>query len=115
MRGFLTVSKNASEPKRYTLRYLPLFEEDLAQIVDYIVTVLENPDAAEHLLNAIEDAILQRSVCAEAFEQYPSRRERRYPYYRIYVENYIVFYVVTGDVMEVRRILYGGRNIKEYI
>ena len=107
--------ENAFEPKRYTLRYLPLFEEDLEQIVHYIGTVLENPDAAERLLDAIEKAILQRSTCAEEFEQYASRQERRYPYYRIYVENYIVFYVVIGDVMEVRRILYSGRNIKEYI
>lgn len=109
------MSENASEPKRYTLRYLPLFAEDLEQIVDYIGTVLENPDAAEHLLDAIENAILQRSTCAEAFEQSPSKRERRYPYYRIYVENYIVFYVVIGDIMEVRRILYNGRNINDYI
>jgi hypothetical protein len=38
-------------------------------------------------------------------------RERKYPYYRIYVKNYIVFYVViddeiNGKIMEVRRLLY---------
>ena len=53
--------------------------------------------------------------CAEAFEQYPSVRERQYPYYRIYVKNYVVFYVVIDDIMEVRRILYNRRNIPKTI
>ncbi|MCM1488697.1 MAG: type II toxin-antitoxin system RelE/ParE family toxin, partial [Firmicutes bacterium] len=30
--------------------------------------------------------------------------------YRIYVGNYTVFYVVIGDVMEVRRFIYSRRN-----
>ena len=31
-------------------------------------------------------------------------------YYRIYVNDYIIFYVVDGDIMEVRRILYEKRD-----
>ena len=45
---------------------------------------------------------------AESFEPYRSLRERRYPYYRIYVKNFVVYYVVIDDegedkIMEVRR------------
>ena len=109
------MSESASQGKQYHLRYLGLFEEDLNQIVDYISHELENPAAADKLINAVEDAIHKRSSCAEAFEQYPSKRDRKYPYYRIYVQNYIVFYVVIGDVMEVRRILYGRRDLSEQI
>ena len=47
---------------------------------------------------------------AEAFETFHSLREREHPYYRIGVGNYNVFYVVIGDVMEVRRLLYSGRD-----
>ena len=36
-------------------------------------------------------------------------------YYRIYVRNYVIFYVVKGDVMEVRRILYSRRDLKNLI
>jgi toxin ParE1/3/4 len=109
------VSENVSPGKRYHLRYLDLFEEDLNQIVDYISHELENPAAADNLINAVEEAIYQRSSCAEAFEQYPSKRDRQYPYYRIYVQNYTIFYVVIGDMMEVRRILYSRRDLNEHI
>lgn len=35
--------------RKYRLRYLPLFEQDLVQTVSYITNVLKNPDAAENL------------------------------------------------------------------
>ena len=101
--------------KHYELRILPLFEEDLIEIVDYITYRLRNPIAAENLVEAVEAAIYQRLPNAEAFEPYHSTRERKYPYYRIQVKNFTVFYVVIGEVMDVRRILYGRRNWKEQI
>lgn len=36
--------------------------------------------------------------------------DREHEYYRIYVKNYVVYYVVIGNVMEVRRIVYGKRD-----
>lgn len=99
------------ESKRYKLRFLPQFAEDLNEIVDYICLELQNPAAAEHLVDLIQKAIKERTTCATAFEPYHSIRERQHPYYRIYVKNYTVFYVVIDDVMEVRRILYQKRNL----
>lgn len=101
--------------KRYELRMLPLFEEDLNEIVDYITFRLQNPIAAEHLVDDIEAAIRERLHCAEAFEPYRSAKERQYPYYRIQVRNFTIFYVVIGNVMEVRRILYSRRDLSKMI
>lgn len=101
--------------KKYRIRYLPLFEQDLVQTVSYITNVLKNPDAAEKLANDVEAAILERLHNPLAFEPYPSVKKRKYPYYRIYVRNYVVYYVVMGDIMEVRRFLYGARNIDRYL
>lgn len=98
--------------KHYELRILPLFEEDLNEITDYITYRLRNPIAAENLVDAVEAAIYERLPNAESFEPFHSQRERRYPYYRIQVRNFIIFYVVIDNVMEVRRILYGKRNWK---
>ncbi len=103
------------EGKHYKLRILPLFEDDLNEIVDYIAIKLRNPSAAEELVDLVQESIQERLTCAEAFESYPSQKEREHPYYRIYVKHYIVFYVVIGDVMEVRRILYGKRNLWKQI
>ena len=101
--------------KKYRLSYLPLFYEDLDEKVTYIAEKLKNPKAANDLLDKVESAIMERLPVAESFEPYHSVRERRYSYYRIYVDNYIIYYVVIDDdpndlVMEVRRFLYNGQN-----
>ena len=101
--------------KKYRLRYLPLFYEDLDEKVTYILGKLKNPKAANDLLDKVEAAIMERLPVAESFEAYHSVRERRYVYYRIYVDNYIIYYVVIDDnpndlIMEVRRFLHNGQN-----
>lgn len=106
--------------KKYKLSYLPLFYEDLDEKITYIVEKLKNPKAANDLLDKVETAILERLPVAESFEPYHSIRERRYTYYRIYVDNYTIYYVVIDDVpndpvMEVRRFLYNGQNRDELV
>lgn len=100
--------------EKYKLRYLSLFEQDLIQTISYITNVLKNTDAAEKLVNDIEDAIQERLEYPLAFEPFPSKK-RDYPYYRIYIRNYVIYYVVIGDVMEVRRFLYGARDTNRYL
>ncbi len=93
---------------QYELRYLPLL--DLEQKVVYIAEQLHNEKAANDLLDAVENAIMERLPIAEAFEPYHSIKERRYKYYRIYVKNFIIHYVVidhegSKKIMEIRRFL----------
>ena len=101
--------------KKYRLSYLPLFYDDLDEKVTYIAEKLKNPKAANDLLDKVESAIMERLPVAESFEPYHFVRERRYSYYRIYVDNYIIYYVVINDdpndlIMEVRRFFYNGQN-----
>lgn len=86
----------------------------------YISDVLHNPKAANDLLNAVESAILERLPIAESFEPYHSLKERRYKYYRIYVKNFVVYYVVIDDegskkIMEVRRVLYNRQDSEKLV
>ena len=99
----------------YTLRVLPLFVDDLNEITDYIADTLKNPIAANKMIDDIESAIYKRLPMCKSFPKFPSLKEREHPYYYIIVKNYIVFYVVIDDVMEVRRIMYNRRNISEQI
>ena len=101
--------------KRFELRLLPLFEEDLNEIVDYLLLRLKNPGAAERLVNDVEKAIYERLSCADSFAPYPSAREREHPYYCVRVRNFSIFYVLIGDTMEVRRIQYSRRNMGELL
>lgn len=106
--------------KKYRLRYLPLFYEDLDEKITYITEKLKNPKAASDLLDKVEKAILDRLPVAESFEPYHSIRERKYAYYRIYVDNFIIYYVVIDDdgaspIMEVRRFLYNRQDQRRLV
>ena len=104
----------------YMLSYLPLFYDDLEEKIAYLSDVLLNPEAANKLVDAVEKAILDRLPNAESFEKYHSRKERKYPYYRIYVKEYTIYYVVIPTdsgkkVMEIRRILHNLQDRDRYI
>ena len=76
---------------------------------------MKNEDAALRLIDDVESAILERLDNPVAFEPYRSAKKRDHPYYRIYVRNYVVYYVVIGDVMEVRRLIYGARDTDRHL
>jgi plasmid stabilization system protein ParE len=101
--------------KKYRLRYLPLFEQDLAAAKDYISINLQSPVAAERLVEAAEKAIQKRLLAPLSLAPYHSKRHRKHPYYRIHVKNYSVFYVVIDDIMELRRFIYSKRNLSELL
>ena len=103
------------ENRRYQLKYLPLFEQDLMGTANYIANVLQNRDAAIRLIDDVEKAILERAQSPLAFQPYPSKKKRKEVYYRIYVRNYVIYYTVIDEVMEVRRLLYGARNTDRYL
>lgn len=101
--------------KKYSLRYLPLFYEELDRDVSYIATQLGNLNAANNLLDEVESAILKRIEDGpESFEQVPSKKTRPNAYYKIYVKNYIIYYVILEEngskIMEVRRFLHVLEN-----
>lgn len=105
---------------KYSLRYLPIFYEELDEAVSYIAEKLGNLQAANDLLDKVEVAIMERLPVAESFEPYHSIKEHQYQYYRIYVDNFTIFYVVINDetdspIMEVRRFLYKGQNQRKMI
>ena len=101
--------------RKYTLSFLPLFEQDLSEVRDYIALNLNNPMAAKRLIEETEKAILKRLENPLGFKPYHSVRDRKQPYYRINVKNYSVFYVVIGDVMELRRFVYSRRNLPDMV
>ena len=94
--------------KKYNVKFTELFYRDLNSIICYINYELGNPIAANNLLNEV---IYKRSNNPASFEKYHSTRKRNDTYYRIYVKNYTIFYVLKENTMEVRRMLYSKRNI----
>lgn len=101
--------------KQYRLQYLPLFWDDLEQAVFYVRDVLKNPATAKRLLDRTEAAILEHAKAPTTAQVYRTTRTRPQPYYWFTVGNYMVFYVVFEDVMEVRRFIYGARDLTKML
>ena len=101
--------------KKYCVKYLPLFQHDLMEITNYISHILQNHDAAVRLVDEVEIAILNRAKSPSGYEPYQSSKQREHKYYRIYVKNYTIFYVLIDDTMEIRRILYNKRNFSQLL
>ena len=91
--------------------------EKYASLVDNVEMELDEADeiaeTTEERLSYddVEAVISERLNSPLAFEHHPSVKKRKHPYYRIYIRNY----VVVEDVMEVRRFLYGARDIERYL
>jgi plasmid stabilization system protein ParE len=83
--------------------------------VDYITVNLQNPSAAERLIDDIETAVYKRLEAPLSFAPFRSSKKRPHPYYRINVRNFSIFYVVIDDTMEVRRILYSKRDLDKQL
>lgn len=95
----------------FELRYSPLFFEDLDKITDYLLIELKNELAARKLVDDTEVAIKKRLENPLSATTYKSFGSRKYPYRRILVGNYLIFYIVMDNIMVVRRMLYGRRNL----
>jgi len=91
--------------------------EKYASLVDNVEMELDEADeiaeTTEERLSHddVEAVISERLNSPLAFEPHPSVKKRKHPHYRFYIRNY----VVVEDVMEVRRFLYGARDIERYL
>lgn len=99
----------------YKIEYLPSFNEEFDETLYYIIYKLNNREAAEKFVENIQKAIINRSINPESFELYKEEKKRKYKWYRIYVGNYIIFYTVKNNVMQVARLLYHRRNFEKLV
>lgn len=100
---------------KYTIKYTSTFVRQFNSILKYFITTLNNKIAAENFYQEVIYEIERRCNSPESFEKYKSSRKRKHTYYRIYVKNYTIFYIVKDNTMEIRRILYSKRNFEKFI
>ncbi|MDD3364663.1 MAG: type II toxin-antitoxin system RelE/ParE family toxin [Syntrophomonas sp.] len=93
---------------KYSVEYLPLAYDDLDDIFSYIVA--DDPEAAATLLDEIDAAILHLEEFLDMGVTPKNRRLANKGYKMLIVNAYLVFYVVIGDIAEIRRIVSSKRN-----
>lgn len=100
---------------KYTIKYTDTFIKQFNNILKYFIYKLQNKIATENFYNEVIKEIEKRSEYPESFEKYNSSRKRKNTYYRIYVKNYIIFYTIKDNTMQVRLILSSRRNFYKLI
>ena len=94
----------------YKVILYPIARQDLLEVVEYLNTL--SPSAA---LRYYDEIVEQISGLQEMPARFPRPRDlalaaKGYRY--LVVRDYLVFYVITQDRVEIRRILYGRRDYK---
>ena len=102
-------------PKKYNIQFLPLAIQDISEITDYISDVLSAPQAASDLLTKINEAIESLELFPFAFPTYKDVAFEKSGYRIRPVGNYLLFYVIVGDTVEIRRVIYAKRNLPELL
>lgn len=100
---------------KYEIEYLPSFNKEFEETLYYIIYKLNNKVAAEKLVHNIQKAIINRSENPEDFAVYKEVKKRKYKWYRIYVGNYIIFYTIKDNIMQIVRLLYNRRDFENLI
>lgn len=93
------------------INYSPEAQNDLDGIWDYITYDLCNPDAADHTVNRIMDAIdRMETTSSEIGAPLSSVTDIESDYRFLVSGNYLVFYRTYGNEIYIDRILYGKRD-----
>lgn len=101
--------------KKCKVVYTELFRTDIKNVFNYIVNELDNPIAAERLMELIKEKIEERVKYPESFSVVKISKNKNRKWYRINVKNYVIFYTVENDIIAMRRFLYSRRNYKNFI
>lgn len=99
----------------YKLKYIPLAQKDLRDIISYIADNLKAPDAAMDLVDELESSISCLQQFPYTYKVYQLIAELEVEYRMLPVNNYLVFYVVAEYEVEIYRIIYAKMDIKNII
>jgi len=92
----------------YKVKIYPAAKKDLLEIIDYLNTL--SPEAALRYYDLLTEEIASLSTMPERCPRPKDLALAAKGYRYLVVKNYLVFYVVSGDTVQIRRILYGRRD-----
>ena len=92
----------------YNVKIYPAAKQDLLDIVDYLNTL--SADAALRYYDLLTEQIASLSNMPERCPRPKDLALAAKGYRYLIVEKYLVFYVVVGNTVQIRRIIYGRRD-----
>ena len=101
------------ENKKYNIRYLHITKRDITEIIDYIAFDLKVINVAITMLNTIESSILTLRQNPYRGAILKSERKHNPPYRMLVIKNYIVFYIILDDTVEIQRVIYNRKDFNK--
>ena len=92
----------------YKIRIFPTARQDMEDVIAYLNTL--SPDAALCYYDLLVDEIASLAKIPERCHRPKDLALAAKGYRYLIVKNYLVFYVVVGDTVQIRRILYVRRD-----
>lgn len=96
--------------RKYNIEYSKESKEDLIGIKQYIKYNLQEPETANKLISKIRKSITTLNDNPEIYTIIDDDIIRKLNIRKLIVDNYIVFYRIKNDNIEIVRIMYGRRN-----
>lgn len=96
--------------KEYKVEYSKESKEDLIRIKQYIKYNLQEPETANRLISKIKKSIKSLTSNPEIYAVIDDDIIRKLEIRKQIVDNYIVFYRIKNENIEIVRIMYGRRN-----
>ena len=96
--------------KKYNIEYSKEAKEDLIGIKQYIKYNLQEPETANKLISKIRKSIKTLKENPEIYTIIDDDIIRKLEIRKLIVDNYIVFYRIKNDTIEIVRIMYGRKN-----
>ena len=92
----------------YKVKIFPTAKQDLEEVIGYLNTL--SPDVALKYYDLLVEEIASLSRMPERCPKPKDLALAAKGYRYLIVKNYLVFYVVVGDTVQIRRILYARRD-----
>ena len=96
--------------ENYKIKIFPRAKQDMEEVIDYLNTL--SPDVALKYYDLLVEEIAGLSQMPERCPRPKDLALAARGYRYLIVKNYLVLYVIAGDTVQIRRILYARRNYK---
>ena len=100
-------------PKHFIIRYLPIAQDDLNNIFDWIAK--DSPARALTFVAKIDKRIGTLSQSPNLGRIPSNAKLREYGYRVLILDSYLVFYVIHDKVIQIHRVIHASRNLDHLI
>lgn len=97
----------------YKVRIYPAAKRDLLEIIDYLNTLSQ--DAALRYYDLLTEQIASLAHLPERCPKPKDLALAAKGYRYLIAKDYLVFYLISGDTVQIRRILYGRRDYRSLL